>query len=154
MLNQISCDATCYAHEVVAVVERLVRPRTVFVVMSFKSIYDPLFEAVQSACKERGFEANRTKESLSSERITHLIENGIRQSAFVIADLTELSPNVFYELGYARAFGKDIVLTARRRTKLPFDVFDLQTVFWEQPDDLKCGGLHAHLTAMARIHSK
>lgn len=79
----------------------------------------------------------RKRKSQSRERIIPRIETGIRQSAFVIADVTEGSANVFYEVGFARALGKDVILTARQGTKLPFDVGDIPTIFWEIQADLK-----------------
>lgn len=55
----------------------------------------------------------------------------LRQSAFVIADVTEHKPNVFYELGLADGLGKEIVLLAKKGTELPFDITDVPVVFWE-----------------------
>jgi len=48
-----------------------------------------------------------------------------------------VEPNVFYEVGFARALGKDVVLTARKGTHLPFDVGDVPTIFWEDQTDLR-----------------
>lgn len=52
------------------------------------------------------------------------IENGIRQSAICLAEITEDNPNVWFELGYAIASGKEVVLicSASRVGKFPFDV--------------------------------
>jgi len=52
------------------------------------------------------------------------IENAIRGSAICLADITEDNPNVWFELGYAIAARKDVVLicSALRQTKFPFDV--------------------------------
>ena len=58
-------------------------------------------------------------------------------SAFVIADLSELKTNVFYELGYAEGFSKPVVVTAKKGTELPFDVKDVPTIFWDGQRGLK-----------------
>ena len=50
----------------------------------------------------------------------HESENGIRNSAFIIADISEGGANVLYEVGFARALGKDVIFTAREGTKLHF----------------------------------
>lgn len=81
----------------------------------------------------------RTDESGSLERIVSRVEKGIRGSGVVIADVSEGSPNVFYEVGFARGLGKDVIMTARKGTKLPFDVGDIPAIFWEIQDDLKEG---------------
>jgi len=65
------------------------------------------------------------------------IINGIRTSAFVIADVSEDRPNVFYELGYAQGLKKKVVVTARTGTKLPFDISDVPVIFWDEQQDLK-----------------
>jgi nucleoside 2-deoxyribosyltransferase len=111
----------------------------VFTIMSFKREFRDVFDSFRQVCRTFGFEAERTDESVSRERIIPRIESGIRHSAFVIADVSELSPNVFYEVGFARALGKDVILTARKGTTLPFDVGDVPTIFWEIQSDLKEG---------------
>jgi hypothetical protein len=50
----------------------------------------------------------------------------------VIADITPDNPNVFYEVGYAHGIKKPtILLSDRRRDKLPFDVSGFRTLFYD-----------------------
>ncbi len=49
----------------------------------------------------------------------------------VIADLTETNPNVMYEVGVRQALLRPFVLLAQKGQKLPFDLADLRTVFYE-----------------------
>jgi hypothetical protein len=147
-LNSLSVNMSEYAREVTLLVERFVTPRNVFVIMSFKREFRDVFASCRQVCREFKFEAERTDETASLERIVPRIETGIRRSAFVIADVTELSPNVFYEVGYARGLGKDVILTARKGTQLPFDVDDIPTIFWEIQEDLK-DGLRRCLSGLA-----
>jgi nucleoside 2-deoxyribosyltransferase len=136
-LKSASNNMSDFAKEVVLLVERLVTPRNVFMIMSFKRKFKAMFTSCEEVCLEFKFKAERTDESASLERIVPRIETGIQKSAFVIADLSEPSPNVFYELGFARALGKDVILTARKNTQLPFDVRDIPTILWENKNDLK-----------------
>jgi len=138
-LNQLSADVSRFAREVVSLAERLVAPRNVFTIMSFKREYRDVLGSCREVCREFGFEVERLDESTSLERIVPRIESGIRKSAFVIADVSEWSPNVFYELGYAKGLGKNVVVVARKGTQLPFDVGDVPTIFWEIQEDLKEG---------------
>ena len=55
----------------------------------------------------------------------------IYNSDLVIADLTDLNPNVFYELGVRHALRNGTILVALEGTKLPFDVGDLRVVFYK-----------------------
>ena len=48
-----------------------------------------------------------------------------------------MSPNVFYEVGFAEGLGRPIIATARAGTKLPFDVADTPVIFWESPKELE-----------------
>jgi len=138
-LNVMTDDMADYAQEVVRLAERLVMPRNVFTIMSFKKELIDVFDSCKDACQTFDFEAERTDESASSEPILPRILNGIRKSAFVIADVSELSNNVFYEVGYARGLGKEVILIAKKGTELPFDLKDLPTLFWETQRDLKKG---------------
>jgi len=136
-LSSASNDMSDFAKEVVLLVERLVTPRNVFMIMSFKRKFKSVFTCFEKVCLEFKFKLERTDESASLERIIPRIETGIQKSAFVIADLSEPSSNVFYELGFARAIGKDVILTAKKNTQLPFDVHDIPTILWENRNDLE-----------------
>jgi hypothetical protein len=138
-LNQVSTDISHHVKEVVALAERMVTPRNVFTIMSFKREFRDVYASCKEVCKEFGFVAERTDESGSLERIMPRVEKGIRGSGIVIADVSESSPNVFYEMGFARGLGKDVIMTARKGTELPFDVGDIPAIFWEIQDDLKDG---------------
>jgi len=52
------------------------------------------------------------------------IERGIRDSKICFAEITSDNPNVWFELGYAIASGKEVVLVCsdERTTKFPFDI--------------------------------
>jgi hypothetical protein len=50
-------------------------------------------------------------------------------------------------LGFAKALGKDVIVTARKGTELPFDIGDIPTIFWEDQTDLK-GGLEKCLAGL------
>ena len=101
-LNSLSASVSDYAQEVVRLVERLITPRNVFTIMSFKREFRDVFSTCKDVCREFKFEAERTDESTSLERIVPRIEMGIRKSAFVIADVSELSPNVFLRSGVCK----------------------------------------------------
>ena len=151
--NSLSEDISDFATQVVRLVERLVTPGNVFTIMSFKKEFRDVFASCKKVCREFKFEAERTDESSSLERIVPRIETGIRNSAFVIADVSDLSPNVFYELGYAKALGKQVVVTAKKGTQLPFDIGDIPTIFWEIQEDLK-EGLRKYLSGVVERYGR
>jgi len=137
VLNQDTDDVDQLAKDVLVLCESLVVPNTVFIIMSFKKEFDELYNVYKEVCKTFGFNAVRTDKVYSLDKILPRILQGIRHSAFVIADVTETSPNVFYEIGFAEGLGRPVIATAKADTKLPFDLVDTPVTFWGSFDDLK-----------------
>ena len=94
-----------------------------FVVMPFDSKYDDLYQfGIKGACESIGVLCERCDEQNFEEHIVEHIYKQIEKADVVIAELTEESPNVYYELGFARALRKRIVSLARRIEHIPFDL--------------------------------
>jgi TIR domain len=96
----------------------------VFVVMSFSDDMEPIFEGIRAAAAAVGLEAKRVKDVVGDYRITDKIMEMILSSRLVVVDLSHERPNVYFELGYARACGKTVITIARRETQIHFDVKD------------------------------
>jgi hypothetical protein len=104
-----------------------------FIVMQFSKEYDELYEnVIKPVCGERGIDTVRADEYTTSSPIISDVIRSIRESSIVIADITPDNPNVFYEIGYAHAIEKPVILLSdRKREKLPFDVSGFRTIFYE-----------------------
>ncbi|MEM7087038.1 MAG: hypothetical protein AAF489_12690 [Bacteroidota bacterium] len=131
-LNQFTKDADYLADLVVSFCEDLERSNTVFTIMSFKDEYDDVFETFSRICESQDFVAIRTDHDPNLTPITSRILEGIQNSDFVIADVSEKSPNVFYEIGYARGINRPVIITAKEGTELPFDIKDLPVIFYDR----------------------
>jgi hypothetical protein len=128
----------------------------VFVLMSF--IKDPRLEDAYDAII-RGVKRWNPKASVERVdqieedfKITDKVIECIDKAVLIIADLTGERPNVYYELGYARAKGKRLIHTAMEGTKLHFDVKDYNTIFWDSGRTLEMA-LAKRLRSMLRNHS-
>lgn len=139
ILNQVSNNLKQIAEDVVALAARINVSKDVLVLMSFAT--DPrledAYESYKSVCSEFDYECIRIDDSSAMERIVPEIFTSIKKAAFIIADLTDQKPNVYYELGYAHGIRKPVVVTAFKGTELPFDIKDIPTIFWESQKQLK-----------------
>jgi nucleoside 2-deoxyribosyltransferase len=81
-------------------------------------------ETFEPAIKKAGLEPYRVDNDLSVEVPIYEIHKNIEDSAIVFVEITLDNPNVWYELGYAMAKNKQIVMVCsdRRSSKFPFDI--------------------------------
>lgn len=62
--------------------------------------------------------------------INDRVVKSVFEADLVIANLTNINPNVMYELAIRYSFGKPAIVMAEKGTKLPFDVIDENTIFY------------------------
>lgn len=96
-----------------------------------------VLDAVKEAAGRCGLTAERVDEPESNQRITDRILESICRAEYVIVDLTDSRPNVFYEAGYAQGLGKTPIYIARKGTSLEFDLKDYPVIFFENMRTLK-----------------
>ena len=95
----------------------------VFVLMPFDKRFDDVYAlAIKAAAKEIGAYAERVDEQQYAEGILDRIFNQINKADVVVADMTGRNPNVFYEVGYAHALNKLVVLLTQDADDIPFDL--------------------------------
>ncbi len=92
----------------------------VFVIMPFSTDYMKTFEFLQKKLKDSYNIINANSENMQS--IMKDVVNGINDADFVIADLTEVNANVYYELGIAHALRRKVITITQKINELPFDL--------------------------------
>lgn len=109
--------------------------KVVFIAMPFNTEFETVYRnAILPAIFECNLEPLRVDELKKNNPIIQDIENGIKSSIIVIADLTNKNPNVFYEVGYARSLGKNIIPATQNISDLPFDLKDRRSIAYKNTD--------------------
>ena len=123
--------------------------------MKFGEPYDALYrDVVQPVSKKAGFYAVRADDIFRPGVILQDIIQGIVGSDVILAEITPVNANVFYELGYAHALNKPTILLANRETEeLPFDISGYRVIFYD--DSIRGKGdieatLRKHLESVRR----
>lgn len=103
-----------------------------FVVMQFTDEFNSLYnDVIKPTCLKHGMKCIRGDDIYSNGLIIHDIIKSIRESTLIIADVTPDNPNVFYEVGFAHGIDKPtILLSDKKRDRLPFDVAGIRTIFY------------------------
>lgn len=109
-----------------------------FVAMSFapalREIYD---HVIRPTVTKFGLQCVRGDEIVRSGVVIDQVQEEIRRAACVIADLTEMRPNVLYEVGLAHALGKNAILLVQRAAmhlvrEQGFDVAHWRCITYDQ----------------------
>jgi hypothetical protein len=110
-----------------------------FVLMPFDPEFDAVFnDLVKPALEEVGYDVKRADSLLNQQNILKDIVRGIAEADLVVADLTSLNANVFYELGISHTMQRPTVLLRQPSEDIPFDlrsyrVISYSTHFLEVP---------------------
>lgn len=93
----------------------------VFVITPFGEDYIAFYDELKRTY-ENEFEFTNGGDLDNQQNILQDIVEGIYKADVVIADLTGLNPNVFYELGLAHALNKKVIIITQDLDELPFDI--------------------------------
>lgn len=94
-----------------------------FVLMPFSSEFADIYNfGIKKTAQEQGFRAERVDEQRFTETMLARIYSQIECADVIVADMTGRNANVFYEVGYAHAKGKLVVLLTQDASDIPFDM--------------------------------
>ena len=113
------------------------RQRICFIVMPFRPELNFLFLFLQRYLEERhGLRVRRGDTSILTKALMEKVEGEIQAADLIIGDITYSSPNVFYELGIARAFGKPIIfMTQEGPEQAPVDLRQFEFISYDLSKD-------------------
>lgn len=111
-----------------------------FVAMSFSEQLKPAWlEAIRPAVIEAGYKPYRVDAEPHIDRIDARIVAEIRNSKFLVADVTEHKRGVYFEAGYALGLGLPVIWTVRHDelSKAHFDTRQYNHIAWRDMAELK-----------------
>jgi hypothetical protein len=91
--------------------------------MPFEASFDDVYMlGIKPAAEDAGAYCERIDEQIFAESILARLYNQIAKADLIVADMTGRNPNVFYEVGYAHALGKTVILLTKNADDIPFDL--------------------------------
>lgn len=111
--------------------------RLAFVLMPFTTELTEIYQTVVKPTvekKEFGLVCKRADDIKSNRAIIQDIWKSICEARIIIADMSNLNPNVMYELGIAHTIGKETILLYQKTTqelKFPFDLSHIRRIEYE-----------------------
>jgi hypothetical protein len=110
---------------------------SIFIIMPFEDDWsDNVHDMIKQACAEvaatvEGLTWQRADGISEPGRITDQIVNAILNADLIVADTTGYNPNVMFELGFADAARKPIVVLNQNVTANPFDIKDWRAIVYD-----------------------
>lgn len=109
-----------------------------FVAMWFDDCMHNAKEKIKKAIEDSNYIPIIISDKQHNNQIVPEIFYEIKQSAFVVADLTGHRNGVYYEAGYAQALGKEVIMTCKEDDfeNRHFDVAQISMIKWKNEEDL------------------
>ena len=110
--------------------------RNALVAMKFGDETINLREAIRKGIYGAGYNAIFIDEVEHIEFITPELLKHIRDSKFVVVDLTHQNNGAYFEEGYAMGIGKPVIQLCKDGVKLHFDIAQKNTIIWKKEEDI------------------
>lgn len=97
--------------------------KSIFVLMPFEEQFQTIYyNAIKPVVEALGYSVSKADEDLRTGTIIEQIQDSIRDSLLIIADVSGKNPNVFYELGFAHGLNREVLIITQNEDDIPFDI--------------------------------
>ena len=112
-----------------------------------KAHWDAMLELLSRAVDQAGYAAKPVWINSSTDRVSERIIGNIFDHSVVIADITDLNPNVMFELGLRLASKKPTLVVMEEGGDIPFDIRDFHIHVY--PQNLSILGMEKFLVKLS-----
>ncbi len=141
MMNGPTFELTIEGWQYIADNDHLINPNQCFIAMSFSDpeVHNDYKTSVTEVLNDLDMEPVIMLDVEHNEDAVFEIMYHIKRSAFVIADVRGDKTNVYYEAGYAKGLGREVIWLCPEKLvkKLPFDTRNLNHIVWKTKAELK-----------------
>ncbi|HDD45250.1 MAG TPA: hypothetical protein ENG63_10405 [Candidatus Desulfofervidus auxilii] len=116
----------------------------VFIAMAFKPENDNIYKTIKQVLNKLGYDAVRVDKEHYTGYIIDFILAEIKESRFVVAEITDKNLNVFFEFSYALGHKIPVIPLLKKEKdekdpfeKIPFDIKQFNTIVYENEEQLK-----------------
>jgi len=111
--------------------------KRIFILIPFQPEFSDVYQAIQSASIKSEEYTNQSyilvrADELAGTKIHNDILGAISKSDLIIADTTGANPNVLYELGFAEALDKPVIIINQREFQAPFSIHDRRVLLYDR----------------------
>lgn len=136
-----SCDISVNGWDFIYDYEKRINSTQAFVAMWFDDRMDDAYkEAIRPALEKLGYDPIiNVKFMEHNEKIDDIIIAEIRKSRLLIAEFSGHRPCVYFEAGFAKGLGIDVIFICHKKyfKKAQFDIRQYSHIKWEYAEELK-----------------
>ncbi len=104
--------------------------------MKFGDDTNKFREAIRAGIKKAEYSPIFIDEVQHNDLITLELLKQIRDSKFVVVDLTHQNNGAYFEEGYVMGLEKPVIQLCKKETVLHFDIAQKNTIMWETEGDI------------------
>ena len=104
--------------------------------MKFGEDTNQLREAIRKGVTAAGYKAIFIDEVEHNDFITPELLKYIKDSKFVVVDLSHQNNGAYFEEEYAMGLGKPVIQLCQKDVTLHFDIAQKNTIIWETEDEI------------------